>query len=69
MADSIRPTRPAPIVAHSPIHRGCCSRRFVLSRESYDDGDDNFGSSSPREFEGDVDAPMTKPEKTGMEWE
>ena len=41
----------------------------MLSRESYDDGDDNFGSSSPREFEGDVDAPMPKPEKTGMEWE
>ena len=32
----------------------------MLSRESYDDGDDIFGSSSPREFEGDVNAPMTK---------
>lgn len=51
------------------IERRRARDRFVLSRKSYDDGDDVFGSSSPRQAEGDVDAPMTKPGKTGMEWE
>ena len=38
------------------IERRRARDRFVLSRESYDE-------------KGDVDAPSTKPAKTGMEWE
>jgi len=43
------------------IERRRARVRFVLSRESYDEyGDDE---------KGDVNAPSTKPAKTGMEWE